>query len=76
MTTLGHIQRGGSPTAHDRVLATRYGLKAADMVYAGSWGQMAALRGDKIVAVPLADAVAELKTVPDELYEQASAFFG
>jgi 6-phosphofructokinase 1 len=76
VTTLGHIQRGGSPTAHDRVLATRYGLKAADMVYAGTWGQMAALRGDRIEAVPLSDAVAELKTVPDELYEQASAFFG
>ena len=76
VTTLGHIQRGGSPTAHDRVLATRYGLMAADMVYAGSWGQMAALHGDTIVAVPIADAVAELKTVPDELYEQASAFFG
>ncbi len=76
VTTLGHIQRGGSPTAHDRVLATRYGLKAADMVYAGAWGQMAALRGDRIEAVPLSAAVAELKTVPDELYEQASAFFG
>src|SRR6478752_5460516 len=73
VTTLGHIQRGGSPTAHDRVLATRYGLKAAELVHAGSWGQMAALRGDAILAVPLADAVAELKTVPDELYEQASA---
>jgi len=76
VTTLGHIQRGGSPTAHDRVLATRYGLKAAELVHAGAWGQMAALRGDQIVAVPLSDAVAELKTVPDELYEQASAFFG
>jgi phosphofructokinase-like protein len=76
VTTLGHIQRGGSPTAHDRVLATRYGLKAANMVYAGAWGQMAALRGDRIEAVPLSAAVAELKTVPDELYEQASAFFG
>ena len=76
VTTLGHIQRGGSPTAHDRVLATRYGLKAAELVHTGAWGQMAALRGDQIVAVPLSDAVAELKTVPDELYEQASAFFG
>jgi phosphofructokinase-like protein len=76
VTTLGHVQRGGSPPAHDRVLATRYGLKAADLVYAGSWGQMAALRGDAIVAVPLSDAVAELKTVPDALYDQASAFFG
>src|ERR687887_2582410 len=76
VTTLGHIQRGGSPTAHDRVLATRYGLKAADLVYDGAWGQMVALRGDRIAAVPIADAVAELKTIPDELYEQASAFFG
>jgi ATP-dependent phosphofructokinase / diphosphate-dependent phosphofructokinase len=76
VTTLGHIQRGGSPTAHDRVLATRYGLMAAELVHTGAWGQMAALRGDRIVAVPLSDAVAELKTVPDELYEQASVFFG
>jgi phosphofructokinase-like protein len=76
VTTLGHAPGGGPPTAHDRVLATRYGLKAADLVYAGSWGQMAALRGDAIVAVPLSEAVAELKTVPDALYDQASAFFG
>jgi ATP-dependent phosphofructokinase / diphosphate-dependent phosphofructokinase len=76
VTTLGHTQRGGSPTAHDRVLATRYGLKAAELVYSGAWGQMAALRGDRIEAVPLSAAVAELKTVPDELYEQAGAFFG
>ena len=62
MTTLGHIQRGGSPTAHDRVLATRYGLKAAELVRDRAWGQMAALHGDEIVAVPIADAVAELKT--------------
>ncbi|MGZ4430338.1 MAG: 6-phosphofructokinase [Gaiellales bacterium] len=76
VTTLGHIQRGGSPTAHDRVLATRYGLKAADLVFAGQWGQMAALRGDEITSVPIADAVAELKTVPEALYRQAMAFFG
>jgi ATP-dependent phosphofructokinase / diphosphate-dependent phosphofructokinase len=76
VTTLGHIQRGGSPTAHDRILATRYGLKAADLVFAGEWGQMAALRGDEIKAVPIADAVAELKTVPEALYRQAMAFFG
>ena len=76
VTSLGHIQRGGSPTAHDRVLATRYGLKAADLVHEGAWGQMASLRGDRIVAVPISEAVAELKTVPPELYEQASAFFG
>ena len=77
MTTLGHIQRGGSPTARDRVLATRYGLKAAELVRGGAHsGMMAALRGDDIVAVPLAEAVAELKLVPQELYDQAAAFFG
>jgi ATP-dependent phosphofructokinase / diphosphate-dependent phosphofructokinase len=76
VTTLGHVQRGGSPTAHDRVLATRFGLKAADLVLEGKFGMMASLRGDEIVAVPIADAVAELKTVPSELYRQAEAFFG
>src|SRR5919109_1285735 len=76
VTVLGHVQRGGSPTPRDRVLATRYGLKAADLVHAGSFGRMAALQGDAIVEVPLADAVAELKTVPREFYETAKAFFG
>jgi ATP-dependent phosphofructokinase / diphosphate-dependent phosphofructokinase len=76
VTTLGHVQRGGSPTAHDRVLATRFGLKAAELVLEGRFGMMASLRGDEIVAVPIADAVAELKTVPTELYRQAEAFFG
>ena len=76
MTTLGHVQRGGSPTARDRVLATRFGLKAADLVREGSWGMMAALRGDEIVAVPISEAVAQLKLVPRELYEQSGAFFG
>src|SRR5690349_4328050 len=74
MTSLGHIQRGGSPTARDRVLATRFGLKAAELVRAGDWGMMAALRGDDIVAVPIAEAVAELKLVPRELYDKAAAF--
>ena len=76
MTSLGHIQRGGSPTARDRVLATRYGLRAAGLVREGGWGMMAALRGDEIVAVPIAEAVAELKLVPRELYDQAAVFFG
>ena len=76
VTTLGHVQRGGSPTARDRVLATRYGLKAWELVAAGQFGTMAALRGDEIVAVPLSEAVAELKRVPDALYRQAHAFFG
>ncbi|MER3409366.1 MAG: 6-phosphofructokinase [Thermoleophilia bacterium] len=76
VTVLGHVQRGGSPTARDRVLATRFGLKAADLVDEGRMGRMAALRGDAIVDVPLADAVAQLKTVPPEWYEVARAFFG
>ncbi|HUJ55859.1 MAG TPA: ATP-dependent 6-phosphofructokinase [Gaiellaceae bacterium] len=76
VTVLGHIQRGGSPTARDRVLATRFGLKAADLALAGEFGQMAALRGDDVVAVPLAEATAELKFVPREWYEVARAFFG
>jgi 6-phosphofructokinase len=73
---LGHVQRGGSPTARDRVLATRYGLKAADLVHEAKFGRMAALHGDAIVDVSLADATAELKTVPPEWYEVARAFFG
>jgi len=76
VTTLGHIQRGGSPTARDRVLATRFGLRAAELVQRGDWGMMAALRGDDIVAVPLAEAVSDLKVVPRELYDRAAAFFG
>ncbi|HEX5559629.1 MAG TPA: ATP-dependent 6-phosphofructokinase [Gaiellales bacterium] len=76
VTTLGHIQRGGSPTARDRVLATRFGLRAAELVRDREWGMMAALRGDEIVAVPLAEAVAGLKLVPRELYDRAAAFFG
>jgi phosphofructokinase-like protein len=76
VTVLGHVQRGGSPTPRDRVLATRYGLKAADLVHEERWGTMAALQGDSIVEVPLADAVAELKTVPSAWYDVARAFFG
>jgi ATP-dependent phosphofructokinase / diphosphate-dependent phosphofructokinase len=76
VTVLGHVQRGGSPTARDRVLATRYGLKAADLVLRGSFGRMAALHGDTIVDVSLQEATAELKTVPPEWYEVAQAFFG
>jgi 6-phosphofructokinase 1 len=76
VTVLGHVQRGGSPTPRDRVLATRYGLKAAELVLAERWGRMAALRGDAIVDVALAEATAELKTVPPEWYDVAKAFFG
>src|SRR5437763_223796 len=76
VTVLGHIQRGGSPTPRDRVLATRFGLKAADLVHAGNFGRMASLRGDDVLDVSLRDATAELKTVPDDWYEVARAFFG
>jgi 6-phosphofructokinase 1 len=58
------------------VLATRYGLKASELVREGAWGMMAALRGDDVVAVPIAEAVSELKLVPRELYDQAAVFFG
>ena len=73
---LGHTQRGGTPTPRDRVLATRFGLKAADLALAGEFGQMAALRGDDVIAVPLAEATAQLKVVPREWYDVARAFFG
>jgi 6-phosphofructokinase 1 len=76
VTVLGHVQRGGSPTARDRVLATRFGLKAADLALAGKFGRMAALQGDRIVDVALEDATSELKTVPPEWYDVAKAFFG
>jgi ATP-dependent phosphofructokinase / diphosphate-dependent phosphofructokinase len=76
VTVLGHVQCGGSPTPRDRVLATRYGLKAADLVHARNFRHMAALHGDSIVDVSLREATAELKMVPDDWYEVARAFFG
>ena len=76
VTVLGHVQRGGSPTPRDRVLATRYGLKAAELVQAGNFGRMAALRGDDVVDVSLKEATAELKLVPPDWYAVAKAFFG
>jgi ATP-dependent phosphofructokinase / diphosphate-dependent phosphofructokinase len=75
-TVLGHIQRGGTPTAFDRVLATRFGVGAIDAATEGKWGMMPALRSMRIELVPLADAVEQLRIVPDEDYEAASAFFG
>jgi 6-phosphofructokinase 1 len=75
-TVLGHVQRGGTPTARDRWLATRFGLHAIDAVHAGQWGQMAALRGTDIVMVPLAEATSELKVVDPALYAEAEVFFG
>lgn len=75
-TILGHIQRGGVPTAFDRVLSTRYGIKAIDMIHDGNFGKMAALRGNKIDAVDLKEAVKETKTVDMDLYNIAKVFFG
>ena len=76
VTVLGHVQRGGSPTPRDRVLATRYGLKAGDLVHEGRFGRMAALQGDAIVDVSLEEATAQLKTVPPDWFDVARAFFG
>lgn len=76
VTVLGHLQRGGSPTAYDRILATRFGVFAMDLVHKGEYGKMAALKGNDIVAVDIADAVSELKKVDMRIYEIASIFFG
>ncbi len=75
-TVLGHVQRGGTPTAYDRVLATRFGLHAIDAVHDGESGVMVALRGTDIVRVPLAEATRELKTVSLERYAEVEVFFG
>jgi len=75
-TVLGYIQRGGSPTARDRMLGLRFGLKAADLVIDGKWGQMSALHGDVVNSVPLTEATAELKLVPEDWYQTAKTFFG
>ena len=75
-TILGHIQRGGSPTAYDRVLGTRFGVAAVDLIKDGKFGRMVALRGNDIVDVPLKDAVGELKLVDLKLFEVAEVFFG
>jgi len=76
VTVLGHTQRGGSPTAFDRILATRFGIAAIDLVKEGKFGSMVSLQGNAIVPCPLEDAVAKLKTVDIELYEIAKVFFG
>jgi phosphofructokinase-like protein len=76
VTVLGHVQRGGSPTPRDRVLATRFGLKAAQLVEEKRFGRMASLQGDAIGDVPIEEATKELKKVPREWYDVARAFFG
>jgi ATP-dependent phosphofructokinase / diphosphate-dependent phosphofructokinase len=75
-SVLGHIQRGGSPTAYDRVLATRFGVAAVDLALAGQFGRMVALSGNRITSVDMAEAVTHLKTVDMDLYEIAKVFFG
>lgn len=73
---LGHLQRGGSPSAYDRVLATRYGIAAIDLVHEGKFGQMVAIQGKIMVSVPLKDVIGKRKTVDSKLYEIAATFFG
>ena len=75
-TVLGHVQRGGTPTAFDRVLATRLGLAAIRGAHDGAWGMMTSLRGNEIKLVTLAEAVAEVRRVPTEEYESLGVLFG
>jgi len=76
VTVLGYVQRGGTPTAFDRILATRFGIAAIEAVHDGAFGQMVALRDGKIIRVPLAEAVGSLKTVDPDLLEVAEIFYG
>src|SRR5215210_5553630 len=76
VTKLGYVQRGGSPSPFDRVLATRFGVKAYEMVQAHQWGQMAALHANKIISIPLAEAVRDIKRLDEEIYRVAEVFFG
>jgi phosphofructokinase-like protein len=76
VTVLGHVQRGGTPTAFDRVLATRFGTAAADLAHERRFGTMTALRGPDLVGVPLEEACTEIRGVPAELYDVARTFFG
>ncbi|MCI0450187.1 MAG: 6-phosphofructokinase [Chlorobi bacterium] len=75
-TILGHIQRGGSPTAFDRVLGSRFGVYAVEMIKAGKFGRMAALKGAEIVDIPIDEAVSKTKTVGEKFYDTAKVFFG
>jgi len=76
VTVLGHLQRGGSPTAFDRILGTRFGVKAVELVLEGTFGVMVSLQGNRVVAVPLEEGTSRLKTVDMELYNIAKIFFG
>ena len=76
VTVLGHLQRGGTPTAFDRVLGTRFGIAAIDLVQAGDYGKMVSLQGNAIIAIPFSIAVGQLKVVDQEFYDLAKVFFG
>ena len=76
VTVLGHVQRGGAPTAYDRILATRFGVAAVDAIRAGRTGCLTALRGTAIVPVPLAEALRGPRALPDEWWDVAGTFFG
>jgi len=76
VTILGHVQRGGSPTAFDRILATRFGVAAVQLVHAGEFGKMVALQGNRIISIPLESAVNQLKKVDDDFYELAMTVIG
>ena len=76
MTQLGHVLRGGTPTAYDRVIATRFGVEAIDAVHEGDFGKMVALHGTDVVRVPIEAGVAQLKTVDQRLFDTAAVFFG
>ena len=76
VVTLGHVQRGGTPTAFDRILATRFGVSAMNLVHAQNFGKMVALQGSEIVAIPLAEATKSPRQVSAELYDTAAVFFG
>jgi len=76
MTSLGHVLRGGSPTAYDRVIATRFGIEAIDAAHEGDFAKMVALHGTDVVRIPIAEGVERLKTVDDKLFATAAVFFG
>jgi 6-phosphofructokinase 1 len=70
---LGHTQRGGTPTAYDRMLASRYGVAAIDLVHKGQFGQLVVLKGTQITSIPIADAIAKNRTVGDDLLEMVTS---
>ena len=76
MTILGHVQRGGTPLAYDRVLGSRFGVEAIDAASEGDYGKMVALRGTDVIRVPLSEALAEPKLLDPKMLETAEVFFG